>query len=250
MDQRADRRGALHGVWQPHVERDLGRLTHRAQEQKQSGDDGHALAHRTVVHRLERGGHAEAADLVPEEQDANQQPHIADAGDDEGLLGRLPRRWPFVPEADQQVGADANQFPGHIEQQEAVGKDDREHGGGEQRVDREVPVDARVAVHVAKGVDLHHQGHKGHEAQHGDGYRVNEEAPSQLYAAGKAGKAGIEPGAIVVAGERLGADGDVTSARWRPTLPSTRTGRSRRTRSPPRWRRWKAPRLCRAAGRR
>ncbi len=34
MDQSADRRGALHGVRKPDIERNLGRFTRRAQEEK------------------------------------------------------------------------------------------------------------------------------------------------------------------------------------------------------------------------
>ena len=49
MNQRADRRGALHRVRQPDVQRKLRRLAHRAAEDKQSGDRCHRAEQRRVL---------------------------------------------------------------------------------------------------------------------------------------------------------------------------------------------------------
>ncbi|MER3404543.1 MAG: hypothetical protein C4289_04725 [Chloroflexota bacterium] len=53
-----------------------------------------------------------------------------------------------VPEADQQVRAQAHQLPGNVQQKEAVRQHQRQHGAGEERHDGEEPAKARVAAHV------------------------------------------------------------------------------------------------------
>jgi len=55
--------------------------------------------------------------------------HVADAVDQEGLLGRHRRGSARVPEADQQVAAQAHQFPAGEDEQEVVGHDQEEHRG-------------------------------------------------------------------------------------------------------------------------
>ena len=49
-------------------------------------------------------GGGEVVGLEEQVQDGDQESHVADAGDDKGLLGRGGRRGAFVPEADEQIG--------------------------------------------------------------------------------------------------------------------------------------------------
>ena len=51
------------------------------------------------------------AERRPEQQHAEHEREIADAVDDERLLARVGRRLLLVPEADQQVGAEADALP-------------------------------------------------------------------------------------------------------------------------------------------
>ena len=204
MYQSADRGWAFHGVGQPNVEGHLRGLAHGAQEQQQGGGRCHSLAHGAGADRLEGVQHGERAYLPPDEQDAYQQANIADPGDDKGLLGCFPGLRPLVPEPDQQVRADPHQLPGDVEQQEVVGQHQGEHGGGEEGMDREVPAKARVALHVGQGIDLDHQGHESHQAQHGDGQRVDQDAPEKGDAARGPDYPGVEPDPFVVTGEQAG----------------------------------------------
>ena len=133
VDQRADRRGAFHGVGQPDVQRELRALAHRAAEDQQAGDGGQR------AQRLRVGGqlllqHVEVqrAEGGPDHQDAEQEAEVAEAVGDERLLAGVRRRGPFEPEADEQVAGDADQFPEDEQLDEIVGQHDAEHREGEQ----------------------------------------------------------------------------------------------------------------------
>ena len=110
--------------------------------------------HLAVVQRSRVGQH---------QADAEDEAEIADAVDEEGLEvgedgGRL-----LEPEADQQIRHQAHSFPAEEQLQEVVAHDEHEHREGEQRDVGEEALVARVFLHVADGVDVHHQ---RHEADH------------------------------------------------------------------------------------
>ena len=65
------------------------------------------------------------------------------------------------PETDQQVGTQAHQFPSDKDHQEVLGKNDIEHGEGEEREIREETRVARRVLHIALRVELHQQGDGG-----------------------------------------------------------------------------------------
>ena len=84
---------------------------------------------RRAEHRVEphRAGQRE------DEENAEREAEIADAVDDEGLDrggvgGRL-----FIPEADQQIGGEADAFPAEEHLEEIVRRHQHQHGEGEQR---------------------------------------------------------------------------------------------------------------------
>ena len=93
MDQRRDRRRALHGVGQPGMQQELRRLAHRAHEQQQA-DDGQrvdvpaeemkALADQRRRLREDRV-EVDCAGEIEDGEDAEREAEIADAVDDEGL---------------------------------------------------------------------------------------------------------------------------------------------------------------------
>ena len=74
-----------------------------------------------------RVGHAEAAHVDPQQQDAHQQSDVADAGHHEGFLCGFPGAGALEPEADEQVGAQAHQLPRDVQQQEVVGQRQGQH---------------------------------------------------------------------------------------------------------------------------
>ena len=83
---------------------------------------------------------------------------------------------PLVPEADQQVGDQADRLPAEEQLQEVVGHHQHQHREGEQRDVAEEALVARVVVHVADGVDVHHQRHEGDDHHHHRGQAVDQEA--------------------------------------------------------------------------
>ena len=181
MNQRADRRRAFHRVWQPHMQRQLAGLAHRAHEQQQADDrrDLHSPNHpgwqslqqaiATVVKR-QRAGRLEC------QQDADEKTHVADARDDERFFAGGGGLRLVEPETDKQIRRDADNFPAHEQQQQAVGQHEAKHPGGEQRQVTEKPRHAFVVFHVAGGVDKNEQADESDHRQHRAVERVEYEA--------------------------------------------------------------------------
>ena len=82
------------------MERELRRLAHRPQEQQQGGGGSDALAHGPALGGGKGIGHTETAHFPPQQQNANQQAHIPNPGNDKGFLGRFPGLPPLKPEPD------------------------------------------------------------------------------------------------------------------------------------------------------
>ena len=82
--------------------------------------------------------------LAQTSQDAEQEPEVAQAIGDEGLLARIRRRGPLEPEADEQVAGHADQFPEDEQLHEVVRQHDAEHREGEQAQAGEVARQAAV----------------------------------------------------------------------------------------------------------
>ena len=71
------------------------------------------------------------------------------------LLAALAALVPLVVEADQQIRADADQFPAHEHLEQVVGQDQVEHREAEQRQEQEEPAKPAAAMQMAVlGVDL------------------------------------------------------------------------------------------------
>ncbi len=116
----------------------------------------------------------ERARVDEDGHDPEREADIADAVDDERLLGRERGAPLAVPEPDQQVAAQPHQLPGHEHDQPAVGQDQEQHREHEQvEVGEEAPV-ARIVGHVADAVDVHeHADRRDHDEQaRGQGVHV------------------------------------------------------------------------------
>ncbi len=120
---------------------------------------------------LEHLVEAQRPEVDPDHGDTEAEAEVADAVDDEGLLGRAGRRGLLVPEADEQVAAQADRLPADVQQQEVVGQDQQQHAEHEQvEVGEEAPQPA-VAVHVADRVDVDEEAHRAHDQQEHGGQR-------------------------------------------------------------------------------
>ena len=83
-------------------------------------------------------------------------------------VGRVP-----VPEAHQQVGADAHAFPAQVEQQQVVRHDQQQHGGDEQVHVGEVAADRLVLPHEFDGIEVDEEAHPGDHRHHHQREAVN-----------------------------------------------------------------------------
>ena len=141
MNQRRDRGRALHGVRQPGVQQELRRLAHGAHEQQQAGH-GHRIEIAAEdmdlgIGEAGRGGEdlleADRLRQHEHEENAEQEAEVADAIDDEGFDRGGVGGGLLVPEADQQIGAEADAFPAEEQLQQIVGRHQHQHGESEQR---------------------------------------------------------------------------------------------------------------------
>ncbi len=104
-------------------------------------------AARAVVVKEQRAG------LRIQPHHAEQECQVADARGDERLLRRRRRAGLVIPEADQQIRGQPDQFPAHEEQQQAVRDHHAEHRAREQRQEAEEAREVLVVRHVADAVD-------------------------------------------------------------------------------------------------
>src|SRR5205807_8140770 len=85
-----------------------------------------------VIDLIEELTQLQRATDVPQNDQPDQKPDVANAGGDERLFGGDPRRQQMdaapraavEPEADQQVAAQADQLPADEQEQQIVGQDD------------------------------------------------------------------------------------------------------------------------------
>ena len=150
VDQRADRRRALHRVREPGVQRDLGGLRERADEQQQAAGD--EVRRRSVPWpnapasaAWKRLQEVERAGVLEDEVRAEHEADVADDVDHERLDPRLGGGRAPVPEGDQQVGGGADERPADDQQQEVAREHQQQHREDEEVQVGEVAREAAVA---------------------------------------------------------------------------------------------------------
>ena len=189
MNQRADRRGPFHGVGQPGVQRELPRFADRSGEDSQGhpGQRGASQHGGTGRHWLRRlpdvwnveGVESDSGEVVCLEeqvQDRYEEANVADAGDDERLLGCGGCRGAVVPEADQQIRRHAHQLPERVQLHDVAGEHQAQHRGREQGHVGEIPGKPGIAIHVAHRVNLDQEADGGHDHQHHCRERIDQQA--------------------------------------------------------------------------
>src|SRR5690606_23479938 len=152
VDEGGHRRRTGHGVGQPDVQRDLGRLAGGAQEQQQ-GDGGGGHAGQIPG----AGGELAVVDGAQRregEEDGDEEAPVTHPVGDERLLAG--RRVGLVgePERDEQVRAEADALPADEGDEEVAAQDEQQHREDEQvEVDEELG-EVGVPVHVADRVQV------------------------------------------------------------------------------------------------
>ena len=100
------------------------------------------------------------------------------------FLPACGRGRPRVPEADEQVGAEADRLPEDVEEQEVAGQHQHRHREHEQVQVREEARVAGVVVHVADRVEVDQEADAGDDQQHDAGERVDVGGDAGLEVAG------------------------------------------------------------------
>jgi hypothetical protein len=101
-----------------------------------------------------------------DDEQADRQRRISNASDDERLLRRRAVLGVPIPETDQQVTAEADAFPSHIEKKQIVGEDQGHHGGHKQiHVGKESAV-SLIAGHITRGIEVNEKADAGYDEQH------------------------------------------------------------------------------------
>ena len=140
------------------------------------------------------------AQAGPQRHQPDDHAEVADAVDDERLVRRVRGALALDVEADQEVGANAHQFPEHEHHQDVAGDHQPQHAEAEQRQILEEAVKAagpvqmmpvgerdfvvddfmQLVVHVAVSVKVNQGRNQRHHREHQHGQRVDVVADRQL----------------------------------------------------------------------
>ncbi len=131
------------------------------------------------------------AGLCVEPDHADEEAEVADAGGEEGFFGGCGGAGVGVPEADEEVGGEADDLPAHEEEEEGVGDEDAEHGSGEEGEEAEEAGEVFVVGHVADAVDEDEQADEGDHDEHDGGEGIEHPAEGEPLVAE------LEPGEVV-----------------------------------------------------
>ena len=118
----------------------------------------------------------ERAGVRREQEHRAEQAEVADAVGDERLLAGRGVGELVVPEADEQVRAEADALPPDEQHREVVRQDERQHREDEEVQVREEPGEARVVRHVGGRVEVDEEADAGDDQHHHADERVDAEA--------------------------------------------------------------------------
>ena len=172
---------------------ELRTLAHRSNEQ---ADAGYAQHHPVAAPQRRGEGNLRQGVLLGEDfsvvqriaisdqqTDAENEAEVTNPVDEEGLHIGKDRRWLGIPEADQQVRNQSNRLPAEKQLQHVVAHHQHQHAEGEQRDIAEEALVAGVFLHIADGVDMHHQRDEADHTHHHRGQSVDQKSDFHLQAA-------------------------------------------------------------------
>ncbi len=241
VDERGDGRGALHGVGQPDVERELRAFAGGAEQQAET-DDGEDAAVPRRIHGEQRGDLAEGerAEGGKDEEDADEEAEVADAVDDEGLFAGVGGGVALEVEADEQIGGEAHALPADEHEQDVAGEDQEGHEEEKEIEEAEVARVAGLVVHVADGINVDEEADAGDDQQHDQRELIEDKAEIDVeWADGEPGErecfhignasavTGPQPGQLVAAEILLATKAFSTRANDASGASTPMTGTSR-----------------------
>ena len=104
--------------------------------------------------------------MLDQQKQRNQKSKISDAVHNESFFSRRGRRIFREPESNQQIRRQPHALPPDEHLQVVARQHQRQHEKHEQVQIAEVPVIARIVVHVANGVNVNQKSHAGDHQQH------------------------------------------------------------------------------------
>ena len=197
VDQRGDRRRALHRVREPGVQRDLRRLRDRAAEQPERDEVHRRRGEPVGLLRRRRGTRASPCSqtrrTAARAKVASPIAFITNA-----FFAAATASEPVVPEPDQQVRREPDEAPAHEQEQEVPRLHEQEHREDEERHVGEVATLLVVAGHVAHRVPDDEPADSRDDEHHHDRERVDQDLhPDLEVAGGEPGVRGRELLAVV-----------------------------------------------------
>ncbi len=166
VDEGGDGGGAFHGIREPDVEGELcGFSDGTAEDAEQCCTEETAGNACRDVHFRE----GECAGDDPEEEDADHEAEVADAVGEEGFFGGIRGGVFFIPMSDEEVGAEADEFPEDECDNEVGGEDDAGHGEHEEGQAGEVAGLRGIVFHVGEGEDVDEEPDAGDDDHHAGG---------------------------------------------------------------------------------
>ena len=191
------------------MQRELRALPHRADKEADASDSHQRPLNNAEIKHLGGFGRRhfkdgcviKTAEMGEYQTNAEGKTKVTDAVDQEGLEIGVNRGRPGEPEPDQQVRNQPNGFPAEKELHKIIRHHEHQHREGKQADVGEEALVSGVFFHVANGVDVDHQRHKGHDAHHGRGQRVDQKP--NLKANTRYGRPFVQHAIETLSGKRL-----------------------------------------------
>jgi hypothetical protein len=167
------------------VQRQLGALADRADEEQDADERQRAEAGRFGGHcrgGIRDGAKVERAEREKYGHDAEDESPVADAVREECFLARVRGALLLVPEADEQIRAQAHAFPTDEQHQEVAAEDQHEHEEAEQvQVGEEPRVrPARLVAHVGGRVHVDQHANACDDEDHHGRQRIEPDRPGHV----------------------------------------------------------------------
>ncbi len=180
VHQRRDGCGPRHGVGEPHMERELGALPHRPEEEEDGADEGD-----TCYGGGPLGGGSvylldtEGAERGPQDDGADGEPDVGDPVGVEGLHARRGVGLVLPVVADQQVRGHPDAFPTDDQLDEVGRRNQQQHRPGEEGERRPEEGVPDLAAHVPHGEEEHEETDNTDDEEHHDRQAVDQPSPLQ-----------------------------------------------------------------------